>query len=267
MRAWVLGSGSGGNAVLLEGPRSRVLVDAGFPPRTLAARLALLGVRPESIDALVITHEHRDHACGAAAAAARWRFPLLGTRGTLGAMGLAGSTGTIVLEPGRDAEAGDFALRTVGVPHDAAEPVAVIAEERSSGCRAAVAYDLGRATRALHAALRGVELVVLEFNHDEDMLQAGPYPPSVRARIAGPLGHLSNRAAAALAAECAGSGLETLVLAHVSRRCNTPERALASARRALRGSRCRGDIRCAAQDRPCGPLAAPGSRGQLVLGI
>jgi phosphoribosyl 1,2-cyclic phosphodiesterase len=267
VRVWVLGSGSRGNAVLLESSASCILIDAGFPAPVLAQRLALIGVSPEAIEAVVVTHEHHDHARGVRAGVRRWRWAVHTTEGT--AAGLEG------LDPGRvhrftagaTIELDGLVLQSIPIPHDAAEPVAFVATDRDTGARAGIVYDVGHASAALRTALVDLDTLVLEANHDEGMLRAGPYPPSVRHRIAGPRGHLSNRAAAELAASCAHRGLRHVVLAHLSDPCNDPALAVRTVRGALAPTAFRGLILPARQDRVVGPFGGRLRERQLTLAL
>ncbi len=264
MRVWVLGSGSRGNAVLLECGSTRLLVDAGFAPRELAQRLATVGVAPESIQACVVTHEHTDHVKGAAAAAATWGWQLYATAGTAAGPPALLDADARTVETGAAFAVGDFDVRTVPISHDAAEPVAVIATARSTGARAAVCYDLGVATEPVRNALREMDIIVLESNHDEMMLRAGPYPPSVCNRIASRHGHLSNRAAGLLARESAHRTLRHIVLAHMSVNCNDRALALRDMGAALARTAFRGRIDAAPQDAVLGPFTPAASRRTAV---
>ncbi|MGH7670785.1 MAG: MBL fold metallo-hydrolase, partial [Gemmatimonadaceae bacterium] len=138
MRVWVLGSGSGGNAVLVEAAGGRVLVDAGFGVRTLAERLRAIGVAPESIEACVITHEHTDHLKGAAAAARRWGWTLHATRGTISNAPELAGTRVCAFDAGSCLAFSTMDLATARTPHDAAEPVGVTMTARSTGVRTTV---------------------------------------------------------------------------------------------------------------------------------
>ena len=264
VRVWTLGSGSRGNAVVIECGATRVVVDAGFAPRELARRLALIGVAPESIEACVVTHEHADHVKGAAGAARR------GGRARAAAAGTVAAAPELADADARTVAAGDgFAvggLDLVAVPtsHDAAEPIAVVATSRATGARAAVCYDLGAASDAVRAALRRVDVLVLESNHDEAMLWGGPYPPSVCNRIASRTGHLSNRAAAALGRDVAHRGLRHVVLAHLSENCNSHVAAVRAMTDALARTAFRGRVDAAPQHAPAGPFA-PAAGGRAVL--
>lgn len=249
MRAWALGTGSSGNALVLEAGDGRVLVDAGFPPREMARRLRALDVAPESIEAVVVTHEHHDHARGAVSCATKWHWQTYATGGTWRSLRPRVRAGTAFVS-GATLDLRTMSIRTIRVAHDAAEPVALVATARDTGERVGVVYDVGHATRSLVEALSGLDALVLESNHDEGWLRAGPYPPSVCERIAGPFGHLSNRAAGALAAACAHRGLTSVVLAHLSQRCNSPELAHAAMRAVLARTSFRGQIRVSQQDHP-----------------
>lgn len=255
MTVAVLGSGSRGNAIAVETPDGILLIDAGFGPKTLARRLKAAGLPAEPIIGIVLTHEHGDHARGAVAVARRTHAPLLGSPGTLDALRIPTSVVTIPVSAHIAFPFAGVALTTCPVPHDAREPVAVAVDTHEG--RIAVALDVGRATGALALLLRSARTVVLEANHDDVMLRTGAYPPSVRERIAGSGGHLSNRAAAELLEEVCHPGLMTVVLAHLSAQCNTPALARAAAMGALRRKGFRGSLLVAEQDRP---LAIPISR-------
>ena len=269
MKLWVLGSGSSGNALLLESDGTRLLVDAGFGPRTLAARLRLAGVEPRSVAACVVTHDHSDHVCGAGKAARRWGWQLFATDGTAAAPDLAGVAVT-TFAPGDTLRVGAFELQTVTTPHDATEPIGLVATA-ASGARAGVCYDVGHASDGVRALCEGVDVLVLEANHDEGMLWAGPYPPWLRRRIASRIGHLSNRAAADVARDVATPRLAHLILAHLSAQNNTPTLADRTVRSALKPTAFRGKLTTARQDAVLGPFTPRGftSRGaeQLALAL
>lgn len=270
MKLWVLGSGSRGNAVLLESGDTRILVDAGFPCSVLAERLEGIDVAPESIQAVVVTHEHHDHARGAASGARKWGWQIYATAGTrLASRPMRTATVTTV---GRSAcfNIGDFDLTTAPVAHDAVEPVAIVAVSRSTGASAGVVYDLGSVSHGLRECIRGVDMLVMESNHDEIMLQRGPYPMSLRARIGGRNGHLSNRDAADTVASVARGGLRHVILAHLSEWCNAPTLALETMRDRLGKTSFRGRITAAPQDSTIGPFVpstVSRSAAQLSLGI
>lgn len=259
MKLWMLGSGSNGNAALVECGESRVLVDAGFGPRTLASRLRRIGVSPDSIEGCILTHDHLDHAGGAAAAARRWGWDLYATAGTAIGADLPEDQVT-VFAPGARLRFTRLDVDTARIPHDASEPIGLVVTEHGSGARAGICYDVGHANASVRKLCRDVDVLVLEANHDEGLLWAGPYPPWLRARIASATGHLSNRAAADLARESASKQLAHLVLAHLSEANNSPSMALGTVRRGLRGTTFRGKLSFATQEGVHGPITPKGSK-------
>lgn len=272
MNIWILGSGSSGNSVLIESGECRVLIDAGFKPRVMAQRLRAIGVQPESIQGVIVTHEHFDHARGVAAGAERWHWTVHATAGTR--MMCSDWTGVPVqiIEPGAKFPVGDLEIQPVPVSHDATEPIGVVVTHLASGARAGIVYDLGFVSETVSASLKDVEVLILESNHDEQMLRAGPYPFMVQARIGGRMGHLSNRAAAATAADSVHSGLKHIVLAHLSETCNDPKVALKTVGGALRRTRFRGRLTASAQHTTAGPFTVGADEGrrapaQLALSL
>ena len=265
LRLTVLGSGSRGNALLLEAGGDALLVDAGFSFRDLARRLAAAGCDQGTIRAIVLTHEHGDHTRGAARAATAWNVPVYASAGTLAALhGALGSDRTVPLPASRRVACGAFRLTAYPTAHDAADPVVLVVED-GEGRRIGIACDVGSPTAALGLACRGLDALVLETNHDEVLLRGSDYPPAVRARIAGRGGHLSNNQAAALAAEVAHAGLSVVVLAHLSDRCNTPDLARQAVSQALAGTEFRGTILVAEQDVPLPTVDVGRGPGQLSL--
>lgn len=273
MKLWILGSGSSGNSVLVETERSRILVDAGFSPRILKKRLGHAGVAPESIEAVVVTHEHTDHIKGVASAARKWGWTIVSTAGTRMMCPDWAEIRTILTPRKSSVVVGDFHLETVPVSHDASEPIAVIVTSLGEGARAGIVYDLGHITETISRALDRLDVLVVEANHDEGMLRAGPYPPSLQARIRGKFGHLSNGDAARLATGSIHRGLNNIVLAHLSEQNNTPRTALGTVGDALRRGSFRGRLTAASQDKVVGPIcvgaggATAGAPVQLALGI
>ena len=260
MRLWTLGSGSKGNALLLECGETRVLIDAGFPARTLAARLAAIGIAPESISACVMTHEHIDHVRGAASAQGKWGWSLHASAGTVRGSEYFADAVVREFATGDTLSVGRADVSTVAVSHDATEPVGVVVTDRASGVRAAIIYDLGAATPEVREAVRDVDVLVIEANHDEGMLRGGPYPRYLQNRIASRSGHLSNRASAALCAEAAHGALSHVVLAHLSEKNNAPDVATSTVAAALGRTKFRGRLSAAAQHAPVGPFCAKQSR-------
>lgn len=248
----VLGSGSKGNAVLAVSGSTRILVDAGFSARALENRLGLLGLLPEELDAIVITHDHSDHTRGAGVFARRHGTPVYLTAGTQEACSslFKGKERLRSYRAGHPFSIGQLRVEPFVTVHDARDPVAVAVSDPESGLKMGVATDLGRPTAQVRHALSGCHLLVLEANHDPGLLHQGPYPASVRARIASSHGHLSNEAAAQFAVELMHPGLTAVILAHLSAECNRPELALDVVDRALRGVGYEGMVIVADQDRP-----------------
>ncbi|HEX2778452.1 MAG TPA: MBL fold metallo-hydrolase [Gemmatimonadaceae bacterium] len=272
MRLWSLGSGSKGNALLVECGDTRVLVDAGFPARTLSGRLTAIGVAPASISACVMTHEHIDHVRGATGAAKRWGWALHATAGTAGGYAELADAPVQHFEAGATLSIGRAEIATVATSHDATDPIGLVVTDRASGARAAIVYDLGAVTAEVRQAVRDVDVLVIEANHDEGMLRSGPYPRYLQNRIASRTGHLSNRASAALCADVAHSGLNHIVLAHLSETNNDHGLATQTVSRALGRTRFNGRVSTAAQHAPVGPFCAKHSRAsarveQLALAL
>lgn len=260
-----MGSGSRGNAIAFCGTNGAVLVDAGFGFRTLVSRAKQAGVDLRSLRAIVLTHEHGDHARGAMGIARRRACPLYASRGTLRALDTEGVDARVI-EPERSMVVGTFAVTACRTDHDAAEPLCVAVEDPRAGVKVGVAYDLGRPTEAVRRLLASCTCLIVEANHDEQLLRAGPYPPSVQHRIASATGHLSNRATARFLAQLCHRRLTTVVLAHLSDQCNRPDLAREIVHRALSTRGFRGRLLVASQDEPL--LALRGTvTAQLSLAI
>jgi len=259
VKVWILGTGSNGNAVLVEGDGTRVLIDVGFGPRTLATRLKAACVDPASIDACFLTHDHSDHVSGVARAARRWGWAVFATGGTIQSPALADVSVTAL--PVRQAmRIEGLEITAVPVPHDATQPVGFIATSLATGARAAICYDIGHVDENVRTLCRDADILVLEANHDEGMLWAGPYPPFLCQRIAGNFGHLSNKVAGALARDSVTGRTAHVVLAHLSQQNNTPEMARGAVRSALRGTSFRGKLVTAPQDNVLGPFMPRGGK-------
>jgi phosphoribosyl 1,2-cyclic phosphodiesterase len=231
VRLVVLGSGSAGNATCIEADGARVLIDAGFSARDLAARLQAVGVAPHRLDGVVITHEHADHVRGAALFSRTHRVPVWCTAATYRAAGL-GRQGLFAhreVEAGVPFAVGGLRLVPFRVPHDAVETVGYRVE--SNGTRIGYATDLGHDAAEVRAALGGCDLLVLEANHDVDMLRRGPYPQGIKDRVLSRHGHLDNETTAGLLGDLTEGRTRAVVLAHLSRTNNSPGLALDAARR------------------------------------
>lgn len=232
MRFCSLGSGSSGNATVVEagnGPRKhRVVIDCGFSLREFEWRLARAGLQTADLDAVFVTHEHGDHVGCALALSRRHGIPLWTSRGTWRAIAQTGHDGEVRFA--RDGEAidvGELRLVPYTVPHDAAEPLQLRCSDGASTL--GVLTDAGSITPHLLDHLRGCQALLLECNHDPEMLSRSRYPASVKARIGGTHGHLSNETAAQILRASTHGGLRHVVAAHLSEQNNTP----ALARQAL----------------------------------
>ncbi len=230
----VLGSGSGGNAVVVEADGRRLLLDAGFSCREIERRLARMGLAPTAFDGLVLTHEHVDHVRGADRFCRRHGVPLFATAGTLQGVALSEATGrgATVIRSGEPWEIGGFRLEAFGIPHDAREPVGLVLED-AHGRRIGLVADLGTRSRLAWGRLAELDLLLLETNHDLEMLRNGPYPWPLKQRVAGRHGHLSNADAAEGLAELLCDRLQRVVLYHLSRTNNLPALAAAAIGEAL----------------------------------
>jgi phosphoribosyl 1,2-cyclic phosphodiesterase len=271
LRFRVLGSGSTGNATLVEGDGTRILVDAGLGPRSLAERLDSARVDPTSLAAVFVSHEHGDHARGAAAFSAKWGVKLCGSRGTSAAAGFGAEdvAGYDVLSPGESRQVGALVVTAVAVPHDAASPVAFVIS--CNGHALGHATDLGHIGPALVKAFRRCDAVLVESNYDSGMLRDGDYPWSIKERILGPNGHLSNADVGRYLGDGLGETTTTVVLAHISQKNNHPELVRMTAEEAL-GRRGRSEVRlelCKADGTDWIPVGRSGSepprKGQLRL--
>ena len=224
----ILGSGSSGNSALITTENCRILVDIGFSARQICQRLGALGVAPDSLDAILLTHEHGDHTAGLDVFSRKFKVPIYCNRLTAEALrgqGVATNAPWTIFCTGSSFTIRDLDVQTFYVPHDAVDPVGFIA---SSGYGSiGFLTDLGFATKLVQERIREVHTLVVETNHDERKLQDDPKRPwSVKQRILSRHGHLSNHAAATLVANIAGDYLERVILGHLSRDCNTQELAL-----------------------------------------
>lgn len=250
MRLVVLGSGSGGNALVLESGSRRLMVDAGFSCREIEKRLAKVGIEAAGFDGLVLTHEHSDHTRGVKRFARRHDVPIYATAGTLEGLGLGDNGLRVhVLASGRSVEVGSFVLEPFSIPHDAREPIGLVVED-AAGRRTGLVADLGARSQLAWGRLTDLDALILESNHDLDMLRSGPYPWHLKQRVASRHGHLSNREAAEGIPELDSSRLQWVVLYHLSRTNNLPALALDSVGEALSREGSPAQIRVADQFEP-----------------
>jgi phosphoribosyl 1,2-cyclic phosphodiesterase len=228
-----LQSGSNGNCTYVEAGGVRLLFDAGISGRQARQRLALHGRDIKQVDALFLSHSHSDHTRSAGTYQRLFQLPIYATPATRRM--IAPSAGPLrdlrSFEPGDTLTFGPVRIHTVPTPHDAPDSVAFVVEH--AGCRLGLLTDLGHPFDGLRQMLGGLDAVYLESNYDPHLLATGSYPPPLKARIAGPGGHLSNPEAAELLRGCGGRRLQWVALAHLSEENNDPDLALKTHRAAL----------------------------------
>lgn len=219
-------SGSSGNCAYLSDGKTHILIDCGMSGKQLLEALCKIGASPEQLDALLITHEHSDHVKGAGVIARRYGLPVYATRGTHSAMdvGNIAEEQIKIISSAQDFEIGTIGIKPFDIPHDAAEPVGY--NFYIDGEKVSLATDIGYMNRALLEQIIKSKIVLLESNHDVDMLQFGPYPFPLKQRILSDSGHLSNENAAKTALELVKSGTEHIMLGHLSETNNRPEIAM-----------------------------------------
>ena len=238
----MLASGSRGNCTVVASACTKILVDAGISCRETFKRMKTLGEEPQSLSAILITHEHSDHIYGLATLAKKLRIPVFMTGATHQAWARAlrnekGERPRLekfeAFEAGHRFQVGDIEVRPFTIPHDAADPVGFTF--RAEGIKVGVATDLGYLPVSVRDHLRGCDVLIMESNHDLEMLRVGPYPWSVKQRVMSRVGHLSNEALAEFFSNDYDGGAEYIVLAHLSEQNNHPERARVAAEQALAG--------------------------------
>lgn len=224
-------SGSSGNATLISDGGTNILVDCGMSGKKLSESLAAIDMHADELDALLITHEHIDHVRGAGVIARRYNIPVYATEGTFASM----ETGAIpewnVISPDADFEIGSIGVMPFSIPHDASQPVgySFFSDDR----KYTIATDIGHMSGYVLNHLTGSDTILLESNHDIDMLRMGTYPFPLKQRILSSTGHLSNDDAAEALCRLAQSGTEHFMLGHLSKENNTPQIAYMSAQNAL----------------------------------
>jgi len=229
-----LGSGSRGNATLVQGGDTTILIDCGFPFREVRGRCDALGVDPDSIDALVVTHEHGDHVRGVGPTARGLKCPVWMSHGTWRAAkyGELPELNLFATHEG-PVNVGALTLFPVPVPHDAREPAQFVIQWQDT--RLGLLTDLGSHTPHIVDCYLELDALLLEFNHDTVMLAEGPYPPSLQSRVGGAYGHLNNGQAAKFLSLIEHARLKHLVAAHLSEKNNTPKLAAEAIYRAVPG--------------------------------
>ena len=228
MRFASLGSGSQGNALVVDAGETKVLLDCGFSTRVMAEKLGRLGLSPNDLDCVLVTHEHSDHMAGVFRFARRYRLPVFLTHGTHAAAprGKTPLSDFCLIDSQTPLSIGDLEISPFPVPHDAREPVQYVFSDGKH--RLGVLTDTGSITPHIVDVLNACDALVLECNHDPRMLAASSYPATLKKRIAGRLGHLDNAAAASLLRQIDTRRLQHLLAAHLSQENNRPELAAAA---------------------------------------
>lgn len=239
-------SGSSGNAALVKAGNTKILVDCGGSGAQIEAALRQAGADPGEIDCIFITHEHIDHTKGVGVMSRRYNLPIYASRGTWRSMiskiGKIDADSIFYIQGGVPFAVGDAVITPFKTPHDAAESVGFTIEH--SGSRASIATDIGVMNMTVYSNIKNSDIVLLEANHDVDMLMNGPYSYELKMRIRSSLGHLSNDDCAACCAHLLEEGVKHIILAHLSSDNNTPAHAYCSSESAieLRGAKVGRDI-------------------------
>ena len=263
-RVSILASGSAGNSTLLETANTRLLIDAGLSKRETLRRLTELGTCPAQLDGILISHEHTDHCAGLPQLLGKWKTTVYATEPTLEAIVavLPNGAGERIdrishIQAGQRFTIGDIEVSAFAIPHDAVDPLGFTF--RANGTKVAIVTDLGYLPELVKQHLRGADLLVLESNHDLEMLKVGPYPWHIKQRVMSRTGHLSNHTVSEYLADVDSFDAQPqhLVLAHLSENNNNPDVARISAEEALRrriGGTFAGQLHIASQRVPLGPF-------------
>lgn len=217
-------SGSSGNCTYISSGRGGILIDAGVSAKRIREALTSRDIDPATIQGIFVTHEHSDHISGVRVLASQLGCPVYGSKGTLLGMDKAQAlpkTPLFALSAGESVAVGDLEITAFATPHDTPESTGY-AVETADGTRLAVATDMGELLKPVFDILCGCDVIVLESNHDVQMLRAGPYPPFLQERILGRRGHLSNAACAAALPALVSAGVSQIFLGHLSDKNNTP---------------------------------------------
>lgn len=234
MELCVLSSGSSGNCILVQSGATKILIDAGLSGRETERRLAAINVAPNEIQGICLTHEHGDHVAGLRVLHSRYNIKLYANSGTAQALRRLPRFANLpwnIFTTGSKFQIGEVCIEPFAVSHDAYEPVGFIAH--NSHVRAGIVTDIGVGTHLVRERLRGCHALVIESNHDEQMLIDSKRPEYLKQRIRSRQGHLSNRLAGELLAEIADANLQQVFLAHISSDCNQPELAISTVNRIL----------------------------------
>jgi phosphoribosyl 1,2-cyclic phosphodiesterase len=235
LKLCVLGSGSSGNCTWISSDRASILIDAGLSGRETCRRLETVGAAMEQIQAVCISHEHNDHTAGVTVLHRRFRIPVYANSGTVQALGRHEKHRDLawqIFTNGTPFQVGDLSVEPFSVPHDAYDPVGFVV--RHGDTKIGVVTDMGVPTALVRERLKGCQAMVVEANHDEQMLMDARRPWHLKIRIRGRQGHLSNEASAQMVAELAGPHLQQVFLAHLSADCNRGDLALRTTKAVLR---------------------------------
>lgn len=219
MRFASLGSGSLGNATLVSVNSTLVLVDCGFTTKEVEKRLTKLNIDPQSITAILVTHEHGDHAKGVGPLSRKYNLPVYMSHGTYVSRKYGDLPNLTLIAEGDDLSIEDLQVTPVTVPHDAREPLQFTFHH--GGKKLGVLTDLGSISERIISAYNECDALFLEANHDVTMLANGPYPPSLRTRVGGPWGHLNNQQTASLLSSLSLSKIQHIVIGHISKKNNS----------------------------------------------
>lgn len=234
LRACILGSGSSGNCTYVASETTAILIDAGLSGRRTAERVAQMGGDVHVLQGICVSHEHHDHVGGLRVLHRRYGVPIYANAGTVDALSSAPELGVLpwnLFQTGHPFVIGDLQLEPFSVPHDAYDPVGFVVQQGEN--RIGIVTDMGMVTSLIRERLRRCHALVVEANHDEQLLQDCERPWALKQRIRGRQGHLSNQVAAAMLAEIAGPDLRHIFLAHLSEDCNRHDLALATTQTAL----------------------------------
>jgi len=267
LRFAVLGSGSSGNSALVFSDHTRLLIDAGISSKQLHLRMAQLGIAPDELDGILITHEHRDHTRGLEVFCRKLKKPVYCNAMTRESLESSFSNPGAwrIIEGAVPFMVGDITVTGFTVMHDAVDPMGFVFER--AGSMFGFATDVGHVTGVMQTALKGVHSLFIEANYDDLMLQNDTRRPwSIKQRIASRHGHLSNSQAADLVAGIASEGqLKRAVLGHLSEDCNSPDVAVEAVRGVLHGVKMNTvEVCCAGRDEPCGPFLVQAGTGEMT---